>query len=335
MGSNPTTPTTSLPDRPARGKPPIHPLRCESVQVVAVHRCGLALLFGLMAFGSACASKPKPVEAVPPLRVRVGAIAPDAYDAVANAPAPSVERIERLVDLFFRVGCAGDQLTQPRPAAPSHHPDVVCRLPGRSPQTIVVAAYLDPSERSNEDWSGAALLPQLYRALSVQAREHTYVFVGFSESSRRGVRGVAMRIEEVDDDHLRALVDLQHLRANASKDLLFSSSDASLRVDLGAVGAAVGMPREMLRYVDVPDAYQRDDVPTISIASPLQQQPDPDAPPDPAQPRVDEREAYQATGRTIAVFLAYLDDTLRIRNEDAPAVGAAVQPAPPTPPEPL
>jgi hypothetical protein len=305
------------------------------VQVVVLHRCGLALGIALAALGSACVSKPEPVEAVPPLRVRVGAIAPDAYDAVANAPDLSVERIERLVDLFFRVGCTGERLTQPRSAAAAHHPDVVCRLPGRSPETILVAAYVDPSERSNEDWSGAALLPQLYRALSVQAREHTYVFVGFSESSRHGVRGDARRLGDVDADHLRALVDLQYLRAGA-RDLLFSSTEESLRLDLGSVGAAVGMPRELLRYVDVPDAYQRDDVPTISIASPLPQRAEAGAPREKTDPGVDEREAYQSTGRTIAVFLAYLDDTLRIRDGDgAPAVGASAPPEPSAPLEPL
>jgi hypothetical protein len=309
------------------------------VQVVVVQRCGprhAAAILGLAlaAFGLACGAKREPVETVPPLRVRVGSIAPDAYDAVSAAPAEPVERIERLVDLFFQAGCVGDQLKQPRPAATAHHPDVVCRLPGRTDDVILVAAYVDPNQRNKEDWSGAALLPQLYRSLAIAPRQHTYVFVGVSDSSRHGLRSDAQRIADVDGDHLRALVDLQFLRGGTSKDLLFSTTHESLRLDLGSVGAAVGMPREALRYVSVPESYRDDERPAISIASPLP----PVAAKAVATPdRVAERDAYQATGRTISVYLAYLDDTLRIRSDEPPPpVSAESLPAaPPAPPEPL
>jgi hypothetical protein len=307
------------------------------VQVVVVHRVGprpAAAVLGLaLALGLACVAKQQPVETVPPLRVRVGSIAPDAYDAVTRAPGNPVERIERLVDLFFQAGCVGDKLEQPMSAAPSHHPDVVCRLPGRTDDVILVAAYVQPNERNREDWSGAALLPQLYRSLAIAARQHTYVFVGVSEGSRHGLRSDAQRIADVDGDHLRALVDLQYLRAGVTKDLIFSTGHESLRVDLGAVGAAVGMPREALRYVNSPESYRRNELPAISIASPLPPVAAAVSTPNP----VAERDAYQSTGRTIAVYLAYLDDTLRIRgHEPPPPVSAESQPTSPVaPPEPL
>jgi hypothetical protein len=282
--------------------------------VVALVACALLSL--------ACASTSSEVEAVGPVKVRVGAIAPNAFDAASSPPDGAVDRVERLVDLFFQAGCVGDQLTQTR-AKGGRYPDVVCRLPGRDPDAIVVAAYVDPSERRGEDWSGAALLPQLYRALSVQKREHSYVFVGFGQNSRRGMRTDAERLAESDQDRVRALVDLQRLRLGpSSSSLLFSSADANLRQDLGAVGVALGVPRDSLRFVQVPDP-RRHDVPMIALASPKD---DDDA------ASVDPREAYRGTGRMIAIFLAYLDDTLRLRGaEEPPAIGVA---APPTP-EPL
>src|ERR1700738_4075072 len=62
-------------------------------------------------------------------------------------------------------------------------PNVICVLPGKTRQVIVVGAHTDKVDSFGDgvvdNWTGAALLPSLLYSLSARPRHHTLIFVGF------------------------------------------------------------------------------------------------------------------------------------------------------------
>jgi hypothetical protein len=274
-------------------------------------RLAAAAALAASALAAACAQSPPPrVESIGPVPVRIGVLDPAAFDAPRDPPATPTERIEQLVDLFFQAGCGGVSLSQPRlPGA--RYPDLECRLPGRTPETVVVAAYLEPkSERG--DWTGPALLPHLYHALGVEERRHSFVFVVFGRRDGRGVHRDVGRLEEAQGDLVRAIVDLERIRTNPSA-LAFAASDPDLRHDLAAVSVALGRRGESLRLLALKGpqrSRRRGGAPTIALGS-LHHVGAPGEPDATGAAEASRREAERSAARTIAVFLGYLDATLR------------------------
>jgi hypothetical protein len=288
-----------------------------------VCRAGAAFL-AAGAAAAACAGSDA-ADALGPVRVRIGAIDPAAFDAVREQPRSVAERIELLVDLFWKAGCRGEELSRVRPRQ-ARYPDLVCRLPGRSSESIAVVASVTPRRPgARRDRIGATLLPHLYAALRVEEREHSLVFVAFAEKSGRGLRKDLLRLEETRRDVLRAVVDLERIRSGSSA-ILFSSPDPNLRQDLHAVRLALGEGPEPLRLFAAPGgngSSRLGGVATTTLAS--IDAPDADGP-DAGGPVAD-REAYRATARAIAVFLGYLDAALG-RRARPPQVGAPAAASP-------
>ena len=66
-------------------------------------------------------------------------------------------------------------------------PNLVCVLPGSSPQTIVVSAHFDnrgPVEGAIDNWSGASLLPSLFESLRGSQHRYTFEFIGFTDEEK-------------------------------------------------------------------------------------------------------------------------------------------------------
>jgi hypothetical protein len=248
--------------------------------------------------------------------VRIGQIDPVALDAaVKSAPRAVPVRTEQIVDALWQAGCLGAAMETPLPSA-SGSPDVVCELPGRTQHRIVVVAHLDGEEREHDvpwHWSGVALLPFLYRALAVEPREHTFVFAAFGKSPPRSTRDYLARLGSPHGEGVRAIVDLQDVEPGA---LWFSSSDAGLRRDMVAASLSVGRPFESLRSFAPAHDEGRAGVSMFAIAA---------APPSRGKgrpPAVEAGPRSEATGlhassRLVAIFLAYVDETLRLRAEQA------------------
>jgi hypothetical protein len=268
-------------------------------------------------FAAGCAGDAPVETAIGPVAVRIGAIDPDAFDAVREEPASIAERVEQLVDLFWKAGCRGESLSQQR-AKDARYPDLVCRLPGRSPRSVVVAAYLAAKAGSGRDWTGSTLLPLLYDSLHVEQREHSFVFVGFGHRSERGLQRDLRRLQEAQSNRVANVVDLERVRAGGSA-ILFASRDPSLRTSLEAVRVSLGESAEPLRLVALPPwraPSSRGRIPTTTVASIESGGRDETAE---DRPRADDRETYRATARTVAVFLGYLDAALlppRARSAD-------------------
>jgi hypothetical protein len=275
------------------------------------------------ALGLACASDFVPVP--DPVSVRVGSIDPALLEATLEAvPLGMHARAERLETLFLEAGC-GDHTRAELPGG-TPEANVWCELPGRSSDTVVVGANLD---RANDgigavdNWSGVAVLPSLYRALAVEPREHTYLFAGFAHAKlhERGSRQFLRRMGEDGRSRIVAMVDLKGLGIGTTA-IWTTHADRNLRQDLFAVTKALDLPLRETRFfsnvsVDS-DSFRFYGIPTLTVHSfdrrsaRVLAQPVIDRTPD----EID-RDLYYDTARTLAVYLAYLDDTLRIRAERA------------------
>ena len=85
--------------------------------------------------------------------------------------------------MFAEAGC-GDQHISEQRVKGSKPPNLICTLPGSSDQVIIVGAHFDRTPEGDgvvDNWSGASLLPSLYAALRSVPRQHTYIFIGFTD----------------------------------------------------------------------------------------------------------------------------------------------------------
>jgi hypothetical protein len=258
-----------------------------------------------------------------PVSVRVGEIDTAALEAHLEAvPLGMHARAERLYELFQQVGC-GEHTSKELPGG-TPEANVWCELPGRTPERFVVGANLD---RANDgvgavdNWSGVAMLPSLYRAVAVEPRHYTYVFAGFAHAQlhERGSRQFLRRMGPEEREKIVGMVDLKGLGIGTTA-IWSTKADRNMRQDLFAVTKALGLPlRETRFFTNVTvdsSSFRYYGIPTITIHSfdrrsaRVLAQPILDRSPD----EID-RPHYFDTARTLAVYLAYLDDTMRIRAE--------------------
>jgi hypothetical protein len=269
----------------------------------------------------ACASSFMPVP--DPVAVRIGSIDRALLEATLEAvPLGIQSRAERLEVLFREAGCA--EHTRAEMPGGTPETNVWCELPGRSEATLVVGANLD---RANDgigavdNWSGIAMLPSLYQALAIEPREHTYLFAGFAHAKlhQRGSRQFLRRMGAERREKIVGMVDLKGLGIGTTA-IWTTQADRNMRQDLFAVTKALALPLRETRFfsnVSVDSqSFRFYGIPTLTVHSfdrrsaRVLAQPVLDRSPD----QID-REAYFDTARTLATYLAYLDDTFRIRAE--------------------
>jgi Zn-dependent M28 family amino/carboxypeptidase len=159
-----------------------------------MHRFALALL-GAWAF-AACATEV------------------DADLLIANlrdAPRTDASRLARLRELFSAAGCANVLTEQAVPG--SGLPNLLCSAPGTTGATIVVGAHFDKVSKGRgvaDNWSGALLLPELYRTLPA-TRIHSFTFVAFA-GEERGELGSRAFVKQLAANHrVVAMINLDTL----------------------------------------------------------------------------------------------------------------------------
>jgi Zn-dependent M28 family amino/carboxypeptidase len=241
-------------------------------------------------------------------------------DALALHNAERRDMVERL---FREAGCGG--ALEPQAIAKSSLPNVICRLPGRSPRVIVVGAHYDKVEKGQgaaDNWSGAALLPSLYESLRSSQREHSYEFVAFSDEEKGlvGSRGYLEQLSLEQRGRIAAMINLDTLGLDLLNVDPVASSPRLYCLFASAAGS-LGVP---LRRVDVERVGTSDYLPFhdagIEVASlhSLTQKGLPVL--HSAKDRLEaiDRDAYFQSYRTVALYLALLDLALD-------------RPAPPTP----
>lgn len=291
-------------------------------------RSATSLRAGLLAVGLAlgCTAPPDQFVPVPdPVSVRVGEIERlPLFKSLSPAPATNGKRVERLVTLFEQAGCSESLVTQLPGGSPV--PNVICVLQGTTPWSIVVGADINKAGDGTgtaDNWSSIALLPTLYEALRSDRRHHTFVFAGFGHADLRqaGSRGFLRRMEDEDRERIVGMVNVKGIGLSTTA-MWAGQADRNLRQDLYAVTRTLDLPlREVRFYRSVnadSKAFRQWGIPAITIHSfdsknaRILAQPQYDG--GPVNIDVD---SYYDTARTLAFFLAYLDDTMRIRRERA------------------
>jgi hypothetical protein len=106
---------------------------------------------------------------------------PERVDSLLfRVPADDHDRYQRLRDEFAGLHCSPD-LMQQQPTGRQGATNLICTLPGKDEDQIIVAArYERKGESTGGRWSEALMLPLLYNALQAQPRLHTFVFAALN-----------------------------------------------------------------------------------------------------------------------------------------------------------
>lgn len=241
-----------------------------------------------------------------------------------QAPASPPERAARIKELFAHVGCGRDRLDEK--AVPNFTgTNVICRLPGKSKETIIVGA--DYTETGIDNWSSASLLPSLLQSLARGKRRHTFIFVAFADGSQglAGAKFFAEQMAPTEVEQTEAMINLGALgfsptkiaTARSDKELVKSFMTAAYA--LKSVASQVDLAASVSRDSE-PFAARR--IPQITIHS-LTQDMAAGRQPSSATAAADPNFAHFETGfrpdlyynsyRLISGYLAYLDETLKPR----------------------
>lgn len=159
-------------------------------------------------------------------------------------PKKDMDREQQLQTFFTQAGCTGAALTLDQPKH-SKFGNVVCTLPGASPEEIVVGAHFDHIEAGSgavDNWSGASLLPSLYEALAKDARKHTFVFVSFY-GEEQGMVGSQQYVHDLGKEklaHIDAMVNLDTLGLGPT-EIWVSHADPTLAKMAYALANAMKM----------------------------------------------------------------------------------------------
>ena len=173
-----------------------------------------------------------------------------------HPPATDQERAEQLKNWFEEAGCAGNAL-RTEPVDGAKGPNIICELKGKSSEVLVIGAHYDlPSSaaRPFDDWSGAALLANLYHCLSDRTRHHTIIFAALADTGNhaKGAEELAGHLNNVS-----AMVNLDAMglsppkvwSSNSNKQLVkefmtmvYALKIPASQVDIELAGATDSQP---------------------------------------------------------------------------------------------
>ena len=155
-------------------------------------------------------------------------------------PATEAERQARIESLFRQAGCKPESISEQNISGLGAA-NVVCRLTGQSPETIIVGANYGPADPDN--WRSAALLPSIYQALAGRHRRHTFLFVAFADQKREltGSQFFADQLSAEEVDRTEAMVNLDALGLSPTK-VSSRHSDAALVKALFVMVYALRVP---------------------------------------------------------------------------------------------
>jgi hypothetical protein len=245
-----------------------------------------------------------------------------------HAPANRQNRAARIRQLFVEAGCGRDRLSE-QPLENMAGTNVICRLPGKSKESIIVGANYSPEVLDN--WTGACLLPSLYQSLVNRKRHHTFIFIAFADGNRdlAGSQFFAGQMNQADVDRTEAMINLDALGLSPTK-ISSSVSDKKLVESFFTVVYAL---KQMGSQVDLSKAVAVDSepfalrhIPQITIHSLTQdavaglqipEQPLVSAG-DPEFAHVDpgfRSSFYYNSYHLISGYLAYLDETLKPKHK--------------------
>jgi Zn-dependent M28 family amino/carboxypeptidase len=128
---------------------------------------------------------------------------------VLGVPQSNQLRLAQLKRTFNDAECREGNL---REQTTAEGVNLLCTLTGESTDTILVAAHyqrVGEGMSAVDDWSGAIMLPLLYRALTATSRQHTFLFAAFSGGD--SARGFLASLTQAQRHSIRAVVALDAL----------------------------------------------------------------------------------------------------------------------------
>lgn len=176
---------------------------------------------------------------------------------IDRAPKKNEERLAALRTLFTEAGCA-EHLTETKVKG-SKLPNLICRLPGATPEMIVVGAHYDKVKAGEgliDNWTGAVALAAVYRTLA-QAPERprrTILFVGFTDEEK-GLVGSTYFARQIPKEQLpqyAAMVNVDSLGAGPTR-VWSAHADRGLLTTAARVAANVKAPLEGIDLDQVGD----------------------------------------------------------------------------------
>jgi Zn-dependent M28 family amino/carboxypeptidase len=227
------------------------------------------------------------------------------------------ERLATLRELFEESGCKDSNLVD-QPVQDSELPNLVCTLPGDTELQIVIGAHFDADpagEGAVDNWTGAALLPSLYRSLSTRPRRHTLIFVAFAggEDRHLGSKHYADALTKAEAREIRAMVNLESLGLTRTLSWQFGG-ERELQLLVGEVGRHTMLPTDPLHpkqlgRVDA-ESFARRGIPSIVLHSVSKYNYEARHSAEDTLDAV-KRDEYYESYMLIASYLAYLDVELR------------------------
>ena len=215
-------------------------------------------------------------------------------------------------------GCAKGNLSE-QPVRVGLPPNVICVLPGKTEETIVVGAHTDHvtdyGDGVVDNWSGASLLPDLIFSLNGQERHHTFVFVGFT-GEEKGMVGSEYYVEQLSPEQrsrIQAMVNMDSLGL-ASTKVWTSHADKVLLDPLTAIAKASKLPIATSNVENVgttdSESFARYDIPRVTLHSVTSENMHVLHSEDDTLGAI-KMDDYYDSYCLIAEYLAYLDDVLK------------------------
>lgn len=224
------------------------------------------------------------------------------------------EREARLKKFFMDSGCKDISEEVVKAKNP---PNLICVLPGQTDRVILVGAHFDHVSAGDgvvDNWSGASLLPSLLWSVRQAPRQHTYVFVGFTEEEKGlvGSNFYARHLTPEERSKIEAMVNMDTLGLGPT-EIWVSHADKTLVVALEAVAQALNVPLRGMNVDQVgesdSESFARYKIPRITIHSVTQ-----DTWPilHSSRDRLDAIKAdeYYDTYKLVAGYLTFLDQSL-------------------------
>jgi len=183
------------------------------------------------------------------------------------------ERGARLKRMFVDAGC-GENVSE-QAVKFSKAPNVICVLPGASDRFIIVGAHFDRvpvSAGVADNWSGASLLPSLYESVKVEPRQHTYIFIGFTDEEKGlvGSRFYARKMTHEQVAATDAMINLDTLGL-APTEVWTNRSDIRLTQALNGVAKHLKLPLTGVNFENVgstdSESFAKRKIPRIAIHS--------------------------------------------------------------------
>jgi putative aminopeptidase FrvX len=192
---------------------------------------------------------------------------------LTSCPKDDLERQAQLASYFGEAGCTGPALTFRR-ARHTKFANVICTLPGSSPEEIVVGAHFDHAERGSgavDNWSGASFLPSLYQALAAGPRKHTFIFVGFW-GEERGLLGSQQYVHELGKENLASIDAMVNMDTFAAGPTEFWVGHSDPRLENAAlvVASAMKLPIQGIRIEHVStdsETFREKKIPSIEFCA--------------------------------------------------------------------